>query len=170
MKVRRTGEGSFRVQILPIKAADRVGVARVDVAVADVFADHRAILGLHQPVVAALPGTAFGLLDQQFIEQPGDGGVDELAAVVCMETLDAKWKLAQHGLEHGLQVGFRDARRRTGYLPLRDLIDGVDVIDALGSGATSRLIALMHRIQAQIAGLALGLRLTCLRENYTRYL
>jgi hypothetical protein len=39
-----------RVQILPIEAVDGVGMARVDIAVADVFADHRAILGLTSPL------------------------------------------------------------------------------------------------------------------------
>ena len=89
----------IRVQILPIEAVDGVGVAGLDVAVADVFADHRAVLGLHQPVVAALPGTAFGLLDQQLVEQLGDRAVDEFRAVVRVEALDAKWKLAHHRLQ-----------------------------------------------------------------------
>jgi hypothetical protein len=48
---------------------------------------------------------------------------------------------------------------------LRDLIDGMDVVDTLVSGAASRLIALMHRIQAQIAGLTLWLRLAPLPES-----
>lgn len=42
---------------------------------------------------------------------------------------------------------------------MSELIDSVAVIDALGCCAVSRLITLVHRIQAQIAGLALGLRL-----------
>ena len=80
----------IRIQILPIEVVDGVGVPRIDVAVTDVFADHRAVLGLHQPVVTALPGTAFGLLDQQLIKQPGDGGVDELAAVVAVDPEDGE--------------------------------------------------------------------------------
>jgi len=43
-------------------------------------------------------GTALGLLNQQFAQQLGDRFVDELAAVVGVKALDAKWKLAQHGL------------------------------------------------------------------------
>src|SRR5208337_3836359 len=77
----------------------------IDVAVAHVLANHRAILGFHQSVIVAVPGTALGLLDQQLVQQTGHGLVDEL------------------GSGHDL--------------PLRDLIDGVDVVDAFGA----RLIA-----------------------------
>ena len=156
------------IEILPIEAVDAVGVARIDVAVADVFTNHRAVLGLYKTVVAALPGAAFGLFDQQLVEQFGDGAIDELAAVVGVKALDAKGELAQHGLEHRLQIGFRDARRRADHLPLQDFIDGVDVINALGSATASRLIALMHRIQAQIAGLALRIGLAPLADRDRR--
>ena len=54
------------------------------------------------------------------------------------------------------------------HLPLQDFIDGVDVINALGSGATSRLIALMYRIQTQIAGLALRIGLAPLPDRHGR--
>ena len=74
------------IEILPVEAVDPVGVARIDVAVADVFTNHRAVLGLYQAVVAALPGAAFGLLDQQLVEQIGDGAIDKLAAVVGCES------------------------------------------------------------------------------------
>jgi len=47
-------------------------------------------------------------------------------------------------------------------LPLRDLIDGVDVVDAFGS----RSIALMHGIDAQIAGLALRIGPSALPDAY----
>jgi hypothetical protein len=58
----------IRIQKLPIETVDGVGMAGIDVAIADVFADDSAVLGLHQAVVAALPGTAFGLFDQQLVE------------------------------------------------------------------------------------------------------
>ena len=70
------------VEVLAIEVVEAVGVARIDVSVADMFADHRAVFGLHQAVVAALPRTAFGLFDEQFFKQLGDGTVDELRAVV----------------------------------------------------------------------------------------
>ena len=37
----------------------------------------------------------FGLFDQQLVEQLGDGAVDELAAVVGVKALDAKWGTAR---------------------------------------------------------------------------
>jgi len=89
------------VQVLPIEAVDGVGVSGVDVAVADMFGDDRAVLGLHQSVVAALQGTAFGLLDEQLVKQLGDGAIDELRAVVGVEALDAKWELAQYAFSTG---------------------------------------------------------------------
>ena len=156
----------IRIQVLPIEVVDAVGVAGIDVSIADVFANDRAVLGLHQAVVAALPRPALGLLDAQFFQQLGDGFVDELAAVVGVEAQDAKRKLTQHVLQNRLQIGLRDARRCTGHLPLRDLIDGVDVINALLSAV--RLIALMHRVQAQKSGLALRLRLAPLADRDRR--
>src|SRR5271170_4909641 len=153
------------IQVLPIEVVDPVGVARIDVAEANVFADHSSIFGLDQAVIAAPPRTAFGLLDQQFLQQLGDGNVDELAAVVAVEAANAKRKLAQHRLQYRLQIGLRDARRRSCHLPLRHLIDGIDVVDTLVSGAPSRRIALMHRIQAQITGLTLWLRLAPLPDR-----
>jgi len=44
------------------------GVAGRDIAVAHVFADDGAILGFGQSVVVAVPGTAFGLFDEQFVQ------------------------------------------------------------------------------------------------------
>src|SRR5664279_1564103 len=53
--------------------------------------------------------------------------------------------------QHRLQPGFADAGSSGHDLPLRDLIDGVDVIHAFGP----RLIALVYGVDPQIAGLAL---------------
>jgi hypothetical protein len=44
---------------------DALGMVGPNMAVADVFANHCAILGFHQSVVIALPGPALGLLDQK---------------------------------------------------------------------------------------------------------
>ena len=60
------------------------------------------------------------------------------------------------------------AARQAYHLPLQDFIDGVDVINALGSATASRLIALMHRIQTQIAGLALRIGLAPLADRHYR--
>lgn len=64
-----------RIQILPIEVVNAGGVTRINVAVADLSANYRAVLGLHQAIVTALPGAALGLLDEQLIEQTGDGAL-----------------------------------------------------------------------------------------------
>jgi hypothetical protein len=119
-----------------------------------VFADHRSIFGFHQSVIVAVPRPAFGLLDQQLVEQLGHGLVDELAAVIGVKAEDAEGKLPQQGGQHRLQPSFADARRGGHDLPLRDLIDRVNVVDAFGP----RLIALMHGVDNadSRAGLADG--------------
>ena len=61
-----------------IELVDGRGVGRADVSPADVFAHDGGVFGLHQAVVAALAGTAFGLLDEQLFQQLGHGFVDEL--------------------------------------------------------------------------------------------
>src|ERR1035437_224096 len=60
--------------------------------------------------------------------------------LIGVEAADAKRKLPQQGGQHRLQPGFADAGSRRHDLPLRDLVDGVDVIHAFGA----RLIALVH--------------------------
>jgi len=73
------------IQVLAVEVIDGIGVLGVDVSIADVFADDGAVLGLHQAVVAALPGPALDLFDGQLVEQFGDGLVDELRAVAPRE-------------------------------------------------------------------------------------
>jgi hypothetical protein len=69
----------IRVEVRAVEVLDGFGVFGVEVTVAHVFADHRAILGFHQSIIVAVPRPAFGLLDQQFVEQLGHALVDELA-------------------------------------------------------------------------------------------
>ena len=47
---------------------------------------------------------------------------------------------------------------------MHHLVDGVDGIDAFALGA----VALMHRVDAQIAGLAAGIRLSALADRNRR--
>jgi hypothetical protein len=92
---------------------------------------------LHQTVVAALAGTAFGLLDEQFFQQLGNGFVDEFAAVAGVEVEDDNGELLQDALQQGHQPSLGDARRGQHHLPLREFIDGVDMVDSLALGAIS---------------------------------
>jgi len=61
-------EVHVRVQVLPVELIDRLRVFRIDVTEPDVLADHRAVLGLHQTVVAAVMRARLGLLDTQFVQ------------------------------------------------------------------------------------------------------
>jgi hypothetical protein len=69
-------------------------------------------------------------------------------AVVGMKTADDKRELFEHLLQHRDQPVFRDLRCGSHDLPLRHLVDGIDVIKAFDSVP----IALMHGIDAQISG------------------
>ena len=78
------------VQMFPIETVGHAVVAGFDRAIADVFAEHLAVLGFYQTVIAALSGAVFCLFDEQFFEQSGDPFVDELRVVVRVKTHDAK--------------------------------------------------------------------------------
>ena len=130
-----------------MELVDAVRVDGRDVAEAHVFADDGGVLGLDQLVVAGLAGAPLGLLDEQLAQQSGYGLVDELRAVVGAEALDCKRELAQDRLQHGQQVTLTDERGCGYNLPLRHLIDGVDMVEPLAFGR----VALMHRVDAQIA-------------------
>ena len=81
-----------------------------------------------------------------------------------MKAADHKRKLPKHGFQHWHQPQFRDLRRGRHNLPLRHLVHGVDVINALAAV----LIALMHGVDAQVSGQALRLRLAPLADRNRR--
>jgi hypothetical protein len=88
-------EVDVRVQVLPVKLIHRLGVLRVDVAIADVLANDGSVLGFHQPVVAGMVRPGLGLFDQQLLQQTRHVVVDELAAIVGMKTADHERELPQ---------------------------------------------------------------------------
>ena len=71
-----------------------------------------------------------------------------------LKAADAEWKLLQHRLQDGQQIGFADLRCGADHFPLRHLIDGVDVIDPF----VSILISLMDGIHTKVAWSTLGIR------------
>ena len=85
------------IEVRGIELLDAVRMGGIDVAPTDVFADDGAVLGLHQAIVIAVPGPAFGLLDHQLVQQLGHSVVDELAAVIRVKTMNDKGKLGQDG-------------------------------------------------------------------------
>ena len=56
------------VEVMAVELLQAVGGRSIDVAIAQVLADYRAIFGFRQAVIVAVAGTAFGLLDQQLVE------------------------------------------------------------------------------------------------------
>jgi hypothetical protein len=54
--------------MLPVELIDSLGVLRIDIAEPDVLAHHRAVLGLHQSVVAAVIRPRLGLFDEQLFQ------------------------------------------------------------------------------------------------------
>ena len=72
-------EVHVRVQMLAAEGVDERCEALRDMAVAEVFSHNRAVFGLDQCVVVAVPRARFGkFLDQQLVEQLGDVAVDVL--------------------------------------------------------------------------------------------
>jgi hypothetical protein len=61
---------------------------------------------------SGVPRTTFGLLNHELVQQLGHGLVDKLAAVIGMKTVNDEGKLGQHGGQHRLQIGLRDALHR----------------------------------------------------------
>jgi len=103
---------------------------------ADVLARDGGVLGLDQPVVARAPGAALGLPSRgngaAAFEQVRDDAVEKRRAVVGVEAADAEGKLARHRLQHRKRATLADERSCVDNLPLRDLVDGVDMVAALG--------------------------------------
>src|SRR5258706_237733 len=77
-----------------------------------------------------------------------------------MEAANAERKLR----EHRQQIGFADLRGGAHDLPLRYLVDGVDVVHPFDSVP----IALAHRIYPQIPGATVWFRPTPLADGHLR--
>jgi hypothetical protein len=66
-----------------------------------VFAHDPTVFDLDQTVVAGVPGTTFGLFDEQLAEQAGDRLVDELQAVFGVKALDSEGDWASMAVSTG---------------------------------------------------------------------
>ena len=73
---------------IPVKGTDGLGVALFNVTVAHVFTDDAAILAFDESIVVGSTRTGLGLFDEEFVEEIGDDGIDELAAVVGVEPFE----------------------------------------------------------------------------------
>ena len=77
--------------------------------------------------------------------------VDELGAAIGVEAANHERETVEQQRDHRQQVGFADVFHRGHQFPLGDDIDGIDMVDPLHP----ILIALVHGIDADIAGQAL---------------
>ena len=57
-------------------------------SVSQLFAHHSAILGLHQTIIVAVPGSAFGKANQELVQESGYCVVYEFTPVVGMKASD----------------------------------------------------------------------------------
>ena len=87
---------------------------------------------------------------QQLVEQLGHRMVEELRAVVAVKAENAEGELMQHGFQDRNQVAFGNRLDTAHHLPLRDRVDGVDVVQA----GMAIEVALMHGVHAEIVRLA----------------
>ena len=91
----------------------------------------------------------------ELVEEVGDLAVDVLASVVGVEGLDGEGEGGDEVLQHEHHEVLGDARHGAKVLELRDFVDDVDEVDALFAGP----VAEVHGVDAQEAGLAIGLGL-----------
>ena len=127
-----------------------------DVDVAEPLPDDAAVLGLDERVVVAVAGPGLGEGgDVELVEQIGDEAVDVLAAVVGVEGVDGEGEGGEQGFEARDEEVLGDARHGAKVLELRDFVDDVDEVDPL----LAAMVAEVDGVDAQIAGLAVGLRL-----------
>ena len=91
--------------------------------------------------------------------------VDEFATVVGMKAANVERKLFQDRFQDRQQPRFPNLRRAPHHLPLRHLVNSIDVVHPLGSVQVS----LMHRVHTQVAGLALRIRSPALPNCHRRW-
>ena len=104
------------------EGVDHPGALAGDVAVAQGFADDRAVLALDHGVVGAAARSRPGeLVDVQRLEQGRDLAVDVFRAVVGVEAVEDERERLQQGFEDRRQTGRVEVLDRTDALELGDL-------------------------------------------------
>lgn len=148
--------GPVEVEVLGENTAGEavygLGEASRNMTVAEMLADGGAVFRFDQGVVVGLAGAGLGLFDAKFFEELGDLAVDVFGAVVAVEPLDGEGEGFDELLRYGHEKVFADLGHGKDGLELGDLIHRVDQIQPLDAVQ----VALVHRVDAQIAGLALG--------------
>ena len=102
-----------------------------NVEVPHLLSNDRTVLRLDETVVIAVSGSALGLPDVQLLQKTRDGVVDVLGPVVRVKVFDAEREEKERDHQHLFEDGFRDLFDGNHDLPLRHLVDEVDVVNAL---------------------------------------
>ena len=119
-RIRKAGDSSNTHSSWPYRTSELLCVARLNAAVADMLADHCAVLALHQRIVRCTISSRFGeLLHQQFVQQVHHHVVDELRSVVAMEPQDSEGELMQDRFQYGNQMTLRNGLYAAHHFPLR---------------------------------------------------
>jgi hypothetical protein len=91
---------------------------------------------------------AFGKADQELIKESGYRLIDEFGAIVRMEAPDDKGETSQHVFQYWRQVTLCYLLHRGYILPLRYLINSIDMIYTL----LPIVVSLMDGIDSNVAG------------------
>ncbi len=146
--------GPVVVEVLGQGAAsesiDVAGKAPGDVTVAEMLTDSGTVLGFDQGVIVGLASTGFGLLDSEFLQELGDSVIDVFRPVIAMEAPDGEGKGRDELLQNRQEKMLANPLHGTDHLELGDFIHCIDQVHALDP----LQIALMHRVDPQVAGLA----------------
>jgi hypothetical protein len=153
-----------RIEMRGVELLHFLGMLARNVSIADVLADHRSVLALHQRIVLAAMGSALGELHTQLLQQTRHGVIDKLRSIVGMQTQNAEGKLMEHGLQYRDQILLADLAGAAYHLPLRHRVHRIDVVDALGALP----VALMHGVHPQKAGPVLRFGLAPLGDRHRR--
>ena len=146
------------VEVDHVEVVDTSGMTAWDVGMAHLLANDAAVFTLNESVVIGAPGAGFGLFNEEIVEKFSDASVDEFRSVVGMKAQDHEGEACQEIFQQRLQEGIGNALNSANDFPLSNLVNDIDVVDALGFVA----VALVDGIHAQIPWLSIGKRfLSC---------
>ncbi len=154
-------EVHVRNQVIAVEPVDARCEWLRDVVVAHVLPNDRSVLRLRESVVIGAPRSPLGLLRLPPLQELAHHVVDELRTVVAVEVLDAKRHERECFLQRRFHAGLDELFHGQNDLPLRHLIDVVDVVDAL----LPAKISLMHGVHPKETGSARRLRFSAFPDR-----
>ena len=108
VEVARSVEVEIGVEIFEAILVDSLGVLLGDVCVSEMLADDGTVFRLHEGIVVALARSGFCELDEKLVKEFSDDPVDELRAVVGVESKDFERKLLDQAFQERNKMSFVD--------------------------------------------------------------